>query len=664
MKATISEIRAGEQRALKTLSFTAVCKNTQATYKYDFSGRPRFEHMREITGVFVWALYRIRNLMGHTTRTTLREAFWIFLSFLDEYKIVSPRRLNGEVLVKFAKWLKEKPSISYATAGAKYRSFSTVFKEMACHPDIPDDFILVKNAFPKGSRLQMPDVGYSKTELQSVMKAAVAEMRVTLGKLEKDYKPQWLGRPAPLEDVAPKGPSGVASYWNSHEYKVWWWENNCACMQLNSAALRHIPQGQVFVASFKAEGLERMAGVNDFYRRVGAGPQYQPMYLGKESPIKYLTPWRKTDYLVWYWENKLGCEVLSLVEMKARSPDMFYAVKEYFGGRISQFYEMIGLCRWISSYDLAPFYIMLLVRTQLNPSTILRLTVDCLRQDPVDSSRKLISYTKYRSMKEDLTIPSKSLAGEWPVRLVQQVINVTQGFRLEGQSELWITNANCHKKSIALTLGSMKRVMQKFVLKNDLRADDGSPLQLQGRQFRPSMAWEAYMRTEDLNFLKAILGHSKVSVTADYLRRVGDPIFKLRRAVKAEAMITDLLDVREIGLENPEQAEEALLNHCKNPKQSPLVGHKEGEYCTAQHEVCLGCANLIITASDVKKYFCFVAYNEEMLRREIITQDEFSAAVDEKKFIWETQVLTRLDAGAVAAIRMDALDNPLAVWSI
>lgn len=664
MKASVSEIQAGELRALKTLQFTAICKNTLKEHAYDFNGRPQFEKLKSITGIYVWALYRIRNVMGHTTRTTMRDALWLFLTFLDEHNIVSPNRLNAGVLVKFAKWLKDRPSISYATAGAKYRGFSTVFKEMSCHPDVPDDFRPIKNAFPKGSSLQAPNVGYSRSELQSIMKAAVAEMRITLGKLEEGYKPKWLGKLAPVEDVAPKGSNGVASYWNSDEYKVWWWENNCSCKPLNSAELRFIPQGQVFMASFKVKGLERMAGVNEFYRRIGAGPEYEPRYLGEECPIKYLTPWRKKDYLVWYWENNLACEVLSLREMKTRSPDMYYAIREYYGGGVARFYKMLGLNRWVSSHDLVPFYILLLARTQLNPSTVLRLGTDCLKVDPLDSDRRFISYAKYRSKKKDLTIPSADLGGEWPVRLVQQVINVTKSFRLEGQQELWITNANRHKKSIALTIGSMERVMQDFVIRNDLRADDGRPIKLDGKQFRPSMAWEAYIRTEDLNFLKTILGHSKISVTAEYLRRVGDPIFKLRRAVKAEAMITDLLDVREIALENPGEAEEGLLNHCKSPKKSPIAGHKEGEYCTARHEVCLGCANLIITASDIKKYFCFIEYNEKMLERGIISHDEFSAAVDEKKFIWETQILTRLDADSVAAIRVDALENPLAVWSL
>lgn len=56
------------------------------------------------------------------------------------------------------------------------------------------------------------------------MRAAVAGMRETMNKFTTQYKPQWLGQSAPLDDVAPRSAAGGHSLWNSYDYKVWWWE--------------------------------------------------------------------------------------------------------------------------------------------------------------------------------------------------------------------------------------------------------------------------------------------------------------------------------------------------------------------------------------------------------------------------------------------------------
>ena len=178
------------------------------------------------------------------------------------------------------------------------------------------------------------------------------------------------------------------------------------------------------------------------------------------------------------------------------------------------------------------------------------------------------------------------------------------------------------------------------------------------------MAWQEYLRTEDMRYLQCLLGHEKLATTADYLRRLSDPVLKMRRGVHQEAMFLGLT-----GSSEPEAASskiiatDGFLNHCKNPCSSPISGQREGYYCSASHEVCLGCPNLVITLEDIKKYFCFMRYHEQLVSSEMISEEEYRKATDEKKFMWESHILPKYSPGLINSIRVDADLNPIWIWS-
>ncbi len=660
--ATIVSLAADEVRAATELCFTTKCKNDGCMYTYDFGNRKQYDCLREITGIFVWALYKRRNEMGHRTRITQRESFWRFLNFLNEQEVRKPQELNQDTLVAYVYWLKQQVGLSYSTAGAHFRLLSPTFRQMSKHPDVSSDFIPQPNPFPKSSSLQAANEGYDQEELKSIMRAAVGGMRETMKKFGVQYRPVWRDAPPPLEDVAPPSANGRRSFWNSLEYKIWWWENHCNCQRLTTAELCSIPQGQNFIASFKDEHSRRMVGVREFYDALGAGPDYVSKYLNKPCPIKYLTPWRKLDYLIWYWENKLDCQVITESKLKKSSPEMYGAIKEYFNGRFRGFYNDLGLCAWMSAIDLVPFYIMLLIRTQLNPSTIQRLTTESIELDPLDPQRKIVSYVKFRSFKKGLSIPSDKSQDSWPVMLINKVMQVTAGIREVGQIELWISNLNRHKRSLPIGESGFKCAVQDFSKKNNLRRTSGEPLSLQAQLIRPTMAWQEYLRTEDIRYLQTLLGHEKISTTAEYLRRVSDPVFKFRRGVHIEAMLLDVLSPQQIE-HSADGVTSVMLNSCKDPCQSPVAGQRHGELCTAGHEVCLACPNLVITHQDIKKYFCYMRYHEQLLESGLISDEDHQWATEEKRLVWEDQILPKYNSNLLASIRVDAELYPIEVWS-
>ena len=660
--ASISKLGADEARVVKELKFKIQCRNTKITYDYNFGDRPQFESMKSITAIFAWAVYKRRNSVGHVTRLSVRDYFWNFLRFLDAQNFRHPSELNKDTLTLFVRWLKECASISYSTASSQFRGLSPYFKQMSKHPSVSPQFIPPRNAFPKASSLQSSDTGYDQNELKAIAQAAVSGMRDSMVKFHAEYKPRWLDKPPPIHDVAPFGPKGGPTYWSSYEYKIWWWENYCHCERLNSSELSRIPQGQSFIQSFRDEKSTGMVGVENFYKGVGAGDFYIPKYLSKPCPIKYLTPWKKMDYLVWYWENKLGCMPLSFEELRKASPEFAGALKDHFHGRINEFYNSLGIFRWISASDLVPFYVLLLIRTQLNPSVIQRLTLDCISSDPLDPGKKRLIWVKYRASKEGSSIPSDQTREGWPVMLVNKLLKITEAIRTDEKS-LWITNANRLKKTRPLGNSGFKNALMDFSKKHELKHSSGEPLSLQAKLIRPSMAWSEYLRTEDLRYLQTLLGQEKLQTTADYLRRISDPIFNIRRGVHQEAWFLDLIATDD-GVDNSRRhLVSGLLNTCKDPMHSPIAGQLAGTICDARHEVCLGCSNLVITRDDIKKYFCFIRYHDELLDVGLITPDEHHVATNEKRFVWENQILIRYPASIVNEIRVDADLRPIGVWS-
>jgi hypothetical protein len=671
----IQFLNASEKRIESELKFSVECKNTGVVYTYDLSKKKYSQEFRDIVSIFVWAVYKRRNVMGHLSREAVFEVGGRFFDFLADSGIYQARELSAQVLRSFGAWLKMNRSLSYSTAGSMYRKLTPIFKQMSAHPVVSDDFIAVKNMFPKSTSLVSTNVGYDQGELKRILRAAVDGMKEAASRHEIEYKPRWLGEPAPLDDVAPVWLK-ARSYWASEKYRVWWWENNCDCQRLKVTDLYSIPQGQSFFSSTAPPGERATAKhLNKFYDRIGAGENYEPKFLGAQCPILYLTPWKKKDYVIWYWENKIGCKALTMREIKEVDYKFYKAVQEHMGGRIKAFYEELGIYRWVRGDDLIPYYILLLIRTQLNPSTIQRLTVDCLVPDPLQDGRVMIDWTKFRSSKKGKTIPSDKQHDGWPAMLVKKILRITERIREDGQEDLWIANANRYKVSRPLGRSAFKRGLVEFSKRHNLMSRDGTPFIIQARLIRPTMAWSEYMRTEDMTYLQSLLGHSKLSTTAEYLRRVDDPVALSRRAVHQQAMFIGALSNRLDSGDNQDASHSSLfidkaaihenqLNHCSAPMNSPVPGQKLGVACSANSEVCLGCQNLVVTLIDIKKYFCFMNFYDYLLSSGEIAEEEYRKAVMDKRHIWDGYILKKYDPGVVERIRLDALANPVPEWDV
>lgn len=675
----ISSLKADEARVYNECKFSHVCKNEGKRYEYDVTRLTIYRDNPKITKIFVWALYRKRNSQGHSTRVSCVEGFSSFISFLKLRGITDPGELNTHVLASYAQWLKNRPTISYTSAAGSYRKLASLFAVMADHPAITQSFIPSKNAFPKSEQAKKPTLGFSEDELKRILCAVTKALRESSKRIERGYERVWMGKPAPIEDVAPfdqskKGQPDRGSQWLSAEYRLWWWENVAGCQRLCFEDLKKLKGGQGFYLNTQPNqphwNRKAKSKMESYYDEIGAGENYVPKYLNKESPIKYNSPWQKKEYVFWYWENKLDCLDCCFGDFKEIDNKFFNGVHWNFGSFNNLRLEVnAGFA--LHTTDLYPYFLMLLIRTGLNPSTIHRLTIDCIVNDPLDPNRKMIDWAKYRSFQKGSTIPIKDKGDTWAVTIIERVIKLTSRIRKEGQKELWITNGTARADNIcAIKYPVIMLAAQKFAAKYELEDSEGKPLVLAGSAFRPTLAWIEYLRTEDMNYLQALLGHQRLGTTSDYLRRVKDPVFINRRAIHQEAMFVSLTEEggkitnikNEVVSAEDTELGDGLLNHCKDPLASPIEGQKVGEVCSADPDVCFKCQNLVITPEDIKKYFCFMIFYQFLFDIGDITESEFESCTDEKKHYWETYILPKYDSSIVHRIRIEAANNPYPQW--
>lgn len=681
---SLASLHAEERRIERELAFTVKCKNDGRAKTWDFKTKSYSDSQRPILEIFVWSLYKLRNKQGNRTRESIFEQSNRFFEFLETVGVNSPNELDSSLMSRFVSWLKTLTSSSYATNANRVRTLRGVLEKMGDHPKVNRQISLPKNPFPKATSLHSTNTGYDKAEFKQILNAVVLGLRENKRKYESSYEPRFLGQDPPLEGVAPYRPeTGKYVMLASHDYRVWFFENHLKCKTpLEYKDVIKVPGGHSWWYSIIRDyPNENYRTIKEFLKFIEVGPNYNHKFLGKPNPIKYITPWKKKDYVVWYFENKMNATRQSTKILKEDHKEFYVAMREYikqYGG-FRKFFLELNVWREISVYDLAPYYLMLLIRTGLNPSTIQRLTIDCIKTDPLNEDRKYVDWEKFRSHKQSSTIPEVAAETDtWAIAIIERVIRITKRIRLESQKELWISNQNNVRTSRpfgakAFALG-VKRIFENRPVYS---SETGEKLTVTAVGIRPTIAWHEYLRTEDLQYLSQLLGHSKVGTTAEYLRRVDDPVFRTRRAIHSEALLIGItqgsVEATEYVKENldPPQSKDhingiydGLLNHCKDPKSSPVVGEKSGNFCSADSDVCLGCQNLIITPEDIKKHFCFLNFHEHLFNIGDISEPDLKKATAYKKSFWDFYILPKYPDVLLKDIEASAKKNPCPEWDI
>lgn len=674
------------------LYFTIECCNTKKKHSYSFEEFPK--KYGDLSRGFAWAILSHRSTVGHIRREKYLTVIRSFYKYLDEtniqVRIGHPYQIDAAFLRHYAQHLRNQEQNAYSTRSLVYRSLTVLIKRWIGRTWASPNLAIPSAQFPGASRTACAREPYSDYELKQIVKFIKKDLEESGKKLESPYVPKYLGKPAPVDDVAPYDelqPLALQhDIWQSEDYRIWWWENFCKCQKLKVGEIAKIKKGSTFLRSLTgiwkrqgAIGLGTADRLNKFYKKIGAGDDYVPKFLNKPCPILYTNRWKKLEYLQWHWENYCDCSLDVYAVIRSRYPRFVDAACQYHGSLVP-FFKFIGIAHRLTVDDLIPYYLAILISTALNPSTVRNLTIDCLSVDPLDSRKSSLNWTKLRARNQGQTIPSKSFNGISPVSIVERLIVVTSAIRSSNQVQLFLTNsaASGSRTGHALTATVFERAVQRWFKKHDIRDSENLKSLGSAGRFRNTIAQHEYRRTGDLLYVKTLLAHSRSEQTSSYITKAGDPVLRFRRGIHLEALFVGITSdrqsaqsiiddhgissqsLREISTKN---ISESTIAHCRNPKASPVHGQRIGIECNA-HDVCLYCQNLVVTERDLVRYFAYIFYHEHQLSNGILSPSEFETVTGERRYMFENFILPRYNQVMILSSREEAKLNPPLEWQL
>jgi hypothetical protein len=682
------------------LRFSLQCKNTGVISKYDFS-RLSLD-FPNVIDAFICAIIGRRDAVGHLTRVSFKVGVSWFARYLGtlqnspaEIRLTS--ELTSGTFRRYATWLKAREDISYGARHGYFISIQTLVDWIRRnYPGAQTDLHIEDRVFPHLRRMHPGRKPYSSEEWQAILRAVTINLENHRKRYETPYTPTWLGLPAPIDDVAPfiesRDMRHQHSMWDSLDYCVWYWENLTQAKCIRTKALRNMNGGRPLVTAVSAfDRLEKWGApdpsskspLERFYKLIRADSDYFPRYIGEPCPIRYRNRYDKPEYLHWYWDNYLQHRFHTDAELHTRGHLGFTRGMNRVYGTIHKFHEAIGTVRTIYIKDLFPYFLLFAIRTALNPSTIARLTIDCIVRTPSigkthkdDSDLWQIDWTKIRSFSEGRTIPTHVNHDDMPVNILRRVLQITTPFR-KGRKLIWLS-------PLTDTLESLNIGRRQFVKEHNLMADDSGdgqprkPLSLAISRIRATIAMKEYVRTENMAYIQTLLGHKSASTTVLYLDVMENPKLMYRRGLHQDAIFIDLAQnskaavtfLKKHGIEHKLAAQilrhdndhEAILSRCRAPLNSPQPMQKQGRVCTSN--ACLSCQNLIVTPYDIYRFFCFMNYHNHLLRTGELSPDQFDLTAGEVFYTFTEQIFPKFAPATVTQERARAISNPLPEWQI
>ncbi len=648
--------------------FSIVCRNLGTTNTYSAAIDGEFS---AIGKAFSWSMIRRASAVGHESRLQLGYAVRMLCRFILEKheKARAPVELDAALLRRYSRWLKDESGLTYKTGSTTFRILKSYMTQWHEHPWAPPNFQFPAHEFPKSNRVgtKAQKKGYEGVELRDFAACVLSDLEKMDAAVP--YVPKYLGADPPLEDVFD------FNLWQSLAYRTWWWEEHCGCQCLSAEKIRTMPQGESMVfggpnyAELGRTRAEAQRRLEDFYDQIGAGPEYVRRHIVK--PTLYRTRWAKPEYVLWYWENHCGCRWLDVKELQRDHRNFYVALREHHGG-YGRFLRALKIAdSTLTVYDLCPLYVGLLLTTALNPSTIQRLTMDCLVKNALEMEKDSIAWKKLRAGRSGLTIPARSLRKLSPTNLVKRILDMTASIRGDRRSLFCVSNDRsrsptgpCHTQ--------FSRAIRRWFSGHGLTrsgADCEMLVMHAASNFRPAIARHSYEATGSLLHVQTLLGHKRAEVTVNYIGRLPADKLIVNRALHINAIFMDAIRGREEFNAKRVQNEpnttgltETLSAHCADILHSPVHGQRAGVHCTQQN-ACLSCRNLVVTHSDLIRYFAAKSYYLERVRIGAMSQEAFDALMSERIYMFEQQVVKKYDGALIFDLQERARLSPPSEYS-
>lgn len=367
-----------------------------------------------------------------------------------------------------------------------------------------------------------------------------------------------------------------------------------------------------------------------FTYTVAAGYTKQSLEVGRDPRIEP-TRGRQKGYgfgaevnMRWYFENVLNCEpIVGFGPSKKQHARFLNAAHEYHGG-LHNLYRSWGVAAIADDGLVMPLAINLQYLTGLNPSSLLGLKTDCLREEHPATGMPYLLFEKERSNGEkELHLPLLDKREERGLkrkqtlqvkRAISTLLKLTENLRIrlsEGdplRDLLFIhgsTGANAYNRTLPLTPGRTSAWCKRMVEKYDLRNDDGGPLNFNLVRFRSTKLTEMALEGRDFFEIQQVARHKSITQTVRYIaaNRLDEPARKvvsdaLERIRSNQEEIAATASTPPTVEHQPVHLFKGLIADCKNVFDPPervkrAVDYVPGQACT-RFNMCLFCRNVVV----------------------------------------------------------------------
>jgi integrase len=326
----------------------------------------------------------------------------------------------------------------------------------------------------------------------------------------------------------------------------------------------------------------------------------------------------------WYFENVLGCEpIIGTGTAKTEHRTFLSAASNFYGG-LHGLYRGWGVSSFVDENLLMPLAINCLYLTGLNPSSLLRLQVDCLREEHPLTGMPYLLFEKERSGGEkELHLPLLERREERGLkrkqtlqvkRAISTILKLTERVRCRIPVDaplhqfLFIyesTGQRVHGQVRPLTVEQTSAWCRRMVEKYGLLSDSGTPLTFNLARFRSTKLTEMALEGRDFFEIQQVARHKSITQTVRYIavNRLDEPA----RKVVSAALQQIRSNQQELRASLEEKVElksqsihlfKGLIADCKNVFDPPdrikrAVDYVSGQACT-RFNMCLFCRNVVV----------------------------------------------------------------------
>ncbi|PPA03666.1 hypothetical protein C4E44_13080 [Pseudomonas sp. MWU12-2312b] len=366
--------------------------------------------------------------------------------------------------------------------------------------------------------------------------------------------------------------------------------------------------------------------------------------------------WAELGNQVWFLENMSGGQYVSAQELRTQSKRQCCETTESYRA----IYPMLE--------DLIPFYLLLCIKTGLNPESVMRLKRNCLDDKNTVPHETLLHYVKLRSS-GPMVLPVRTDGTFSPGGLIRTYLNLSHTcHELSNDDSLWLVAKNKRANFISSPAPvTFARAVCQFAKRHDLKHDDGTPLQLRADRIRTTRKTLNY-RHSNGDLLLAGHDHRRDSTTVEYINNhmtegvhnqavmngqkqfhaffSGAVIPEGQNAIEAAKIINTNLATAEAILSGQQ---EMLIADCKDMFNAP--GGAPGKLC-GKVWACFGCPNSVWTSRILPKVIWYMDFFLE--QRRLIAEPEW-----EKKFgypyaLITNHILPAFSAETIALARITA----------